>query len=64
MPQKKYVVQIEGTDMFLIGYNAQTPPESLFGNLSSAVEYDTLEEAQTVASAVGGGTVGTTKPNH
>jgi len=61
MRQDTYVVQIEGTDMYLIGYNAGQPSESLFGNLDNAIEYDTLEAAQQTASIVGGGTVGTIK---
>jgi len=62
MADKKYVVQIEGTDMFLTGYNAQNPPESIFGNLTNAIEFETLAEAQEKASLIGSGTVGTTKP--
>jgi hypothetical protein len=64
MGHQKFVVVIEGTDMYMIGYNVQNPPASLFGNLSDAVEYTTLEAAQTTAAAIGSGTVGTTKPNH
>lgn len=63
MPQK-FVVQIESTDLFLTGYNAQDPPSSIFGNLNNAIEYDTLNEAQTTASLIGNGTVGTPKPKH
>lgn len=61
---RTYVVQIEGTDMFLIGYNVQNPPESIFGNLSNAIEYETLDAAVETAALIGSGTVGTTKPNH
>lgn len=59
-----FVVVISGTDMYLTGYNVSNPPASLFGNLSNAIEYDTLQEAEETASAIGSGTVGTTKPNH
>lgn len=62
MKQDTFVVQIEGTDMYMIGYNVQNPPASLFGNLSEAVEYATLEAAQETAAIIGSGTVGTTKP--
>ena len=62
MAQHKFVVQIEGADMFLTGYNVGNPPESTFGNLSNAIEYDTLVDAQATASLIGSGTVGTTKP--
>ena len=58
-----YVVQIEGTDMFLIGYNIQNPPSSIFGNLNNAIEYDTLEAANETAALIGSGTVGTIKPH-
>ena len=64
MAKQKFVVQIEETDMFLTGYNAQNPPASIFGNLNNAIEFDTLVEAQNLASLIGSGTVGTTKPNH
>lgn len=63
MKQDTFVVQIEGTDMYLIGYNLQQPSASLFGNLSNAVEYDTIEAAQQTASLIGSGTVGTIKPH-
>lgn len=64
MPRTTYVVVIEGTDLYLTGYNASNPPASIFGNLNNAVIYSTLDAAQTAASLIGGGTVGTTKPNH
>lgn len=64
MGKQTYVVVIEGTDMYLIGYNVQNPPASIFGNLSSAIEYSTLGDAQAVAALIGSGTVGTTRPQH
>ena len=48
--------------MYLTGYNVGNPTASIFGNLSNAVEYDTLDLAQGAASNIGAGTVGTTKP--
>lgn len=62
MSKHTYVVQIPNTDMFLTGYNVGNPPESTFGNIENAIEYDTLAEAQTAAAAIGHGTVGTTRP--
>jgi hypothetical protein len=64
MPRTTYVVVIEGTDLYLTGYNAQNPPASIFGNLNNAIEYTTLAAAQAAAALIGGGTVGTTKPGH
>lgn len=64
MKDTTYVVWIEGTDMYMIAYNVQDPPASLFGNLANAVEYQTLEAAEQTASLIGSGTVGTTKPTH
>lgn len=64
MKEQTFVVWIEGTDMYMIAYNLQDPPASLFGNLESAVEYSTLAAAEQTASLIGSGTVGTTKPNH
>lgn len=48
--------------MYLTGYNLADPPASTFGNVENAVEFETLEAAQTTALSIGGGTVGTTKP--
>ncbi len=48
--------------MYLTGYNVGNPPESTFGNLENAVEYETQDQANTVALAIGNGTVGTTRP--
>ena len=64
MAQREFVVQIPETDMFLTGYNAGNPPASIFGNLNNAIIYTTLDAAQQTAALIGGGTVGTTKPNH
>ena len=32
MKEQTFVVWIEGTDMYMIAYNLQDPPASLFGN--------------------------------
>lgn len=58
----KFVVVIESTSLYLIGYNQNSPSESTFGNLNNAVEFETLEEAERIALEIGGGTVGTVKP--
>lgn len=65
MPQQKYVVATTGVGqpMYLTGYNVGDPPNSTFGNLENAIEFDTLQEAEQRAAAIGGGTVGTVKPH-
>ncbi len=63
MPHQTYVVATGGDlPLYLTGYNPNDPPNSIFGNLSNAIEYETLEDARTTAQAIGGGTVGTTHP--
>lgn len=62
MPKTTYLVQISGTNLYLIGYNASVPENSIFGNLDNAIEYATLEAAEDTAASIGNGTVGTTKP--
>ncbi len=62
MSLHQFVVTIPGTDLFLTGYNAGNPPESIFGKLSDAIIYSTLPAAQAAAAAIGHGTVGSTKP--
>lgn len=57
---QKFVVKAPD-DTYLTVYNEQSPVDSTFGNKSEAIEYDTLEEANRIASLIGGGTVGTTK---
>lgn len=64
MPSNQFVVTIENSDLFLIGYNPNSPSDSLFGNLRDAVIFATLAEAQSTAASIGGGTVGTTKPHN
>ena len=61
MPNNQFVVATENSDLFLIGYNANSPADSIFGNLRDAVIFTTLEAAQATAAAIGGGTVGTPK---
>jgi hypothetical protein len=63
MPNNQFVVATENSDLFLIGYNANSPADSIFGNLRDAIIYPTLGEAQTAAASIGGGTVGTPKPH-
>lgn len=62
MPKTTYVVQISDTNLYLIGYNASIPENSIFGNVENAIEFATLEAAEDAASLIGNGTVGTTKP--
>lgn len=61
MPKQLFVVQIEGTSLYLTSYNIGVPSSSGFGNKSDAVTFTTLAEAQQVAGDIGGGTVGTPK---
>ena len=62
MPKTTYVVQIAGTNLYLIGYNASIPENSIFGNLDNAIEFQTIDQAEDIAASIGNGTVGTTKP--
>ena len=52
-----------GLVMYLTGYNIENPPESTFGNLGNAIIFETLHDAESAATAIGGGTVGTSKPS-
>lgn len=56
-----YVV-VNDIGLYLIAYNQADPPQSLFGLLKDAIEFNTQEDADSMALAIGGGTVGTTKP--
>lgn len=62
MPKNEFVVEQTFTGLYLVSYNVGNPPSSTFGNLSDAVIFSTLEQAEAAASAIGGGTVGTVKP--
>lgn len=63
MPREEYVVRLsETSDMYMIGYNPIFE-NCVWGNPENAVTYPTLAEAQAIAAGIGGGTVGTTKPN-
>lgn len=62
MKPETYVVWIQDTSLYLNMYNPSRPEESLFGNLSTAIEFGTLSEAENKAALIGGGTVGTPKP--
>lgn len=61
MPSNQFVVLDPNTKLYLIAYNSGSPSDSLFGNLSSAIIYERLEDAQAAAASIGGGTVGTPK---
>ncbi len=61
MPHTYYVVFQPSSGLYMTGYNIQDPASSLFGNSENAVTYETLAEANTAASRIGGGTVGTPK---
>lgn len=66
MPQQdEFVVATTGVGqvMYLTGYNISDPPSSTFGNLEDAIIFEDLHGAEQAAAAIGGGTVGTTKPN-
>jgi hypothetical protein len=63
MANETYVVANE-IGLYLIYYNQGDPSQSLFGVLcKDTIEYSTLQEADDTAAAIGGGTVGTTKPS-
>ena len=62
MPKSNTFVVVNPEGQYLIGYNQGTPPDSLFGNLGDALDYETLEIANEVAGRIGGGTVGVPRP--
>ena len=64
MPNNQFVVLDPENDLYLTGYNPNSPTDSMFGNLRDAIIYTTLAAAQTAAVSIGGGTVGTTKPHN
>lgn len=58
----QYVVKLnETTDLYLKVYAADFK-NCQWGSPAEALTWSTLAQAQTVASAIGHGTVGTTKP--
>jgi len=63
MPKdNEFVVQLnDQTELFLTVYNPNQD-SCQWGNLEDAIIFSTLEEAQSLAASIGGGTVGTTKP--
>lgn len=62
MPKTLYVVKYDiETDLYLL-YFSSNPEHCLWGNPNEALTWETLAQAQSVAGAIGGGTVGTTKP--
>lgn len=58
MAKNEFVVLNPANDLFLTGFVGETP---MWGSLSNAITYSTLEEAEAQAAAIGGGTVGTPK---
>ena len=63
MPNNQFVVHDPENNLYLTGYNPNSPTDSMFGNLRDAIIYPTLGEAQTAAASIGGGTVGTVRPH-
>ena len=62
MPQLKYVVKFnEATDLYLIVYSTVWD-NCQWGSPNDAITWNTLAQAESVASLIGHGTVGTTKP--
>lgn len=62
MPHTTYVVKFnESTDLYLLVYSSVWE-NCQWGSPNSAITWDTLGQAQSVASLIGHGTVGTTKP--
>jgi hypothetical protein len=62
MPQQeKFVVFDPVTTLYLIVYTGEAGTRQ-WGNSKDAITFDTLVEAQNLATSIGGGTVGTTKP--
>lgn len=63
MPQEEYVVKFnETTNLYLTVYHSNSDNHE-WGNAEDAIKFETLGEAQSLAAAIGGGTVGTTKPH-
>jgi len=62
MPKNQYVVKYsDTTDLYLKVYS-EVWENCQWAGPNEAITWTTLEQAQTVAAAVGHGTVGTTKP--
>lgn len=62
MSKQLYVVKLnEQTELYLKTYSAVFE-NCEWSSPDQAITWTTLEQAQTVASAIGNGTVGTTKP--
>lgn len=62
-----YVVQFNETSnlyltAIIVDPGNETLPTYQWGNSESAIGYETLQEAKDVATGIGGGTVGTTRP--
>lgn len=62
MPKTEYGVKYSETiNTWLISYQ-DNYQNLVWGAASAAISFDTLEDAQALAAAINGGTVGTTKP--
>jgi hypothetical protein len=58
-----YVVKLnEQTDLYLMVYSSEYE-NCQWAGPGEAITWSTLEQVQTVANAIGHGTVGTTKPS-
>jgi hypothetical protein len=57
-----YVVFDPSTGLYLSGYIPNSPSDSVFSS-TGYITFTTLAKAEEVAASIGGGTVGTTKPN-
>lgn len=65
MPKnEEFVVLDPSNGLYLTGLNINNTENCIFGNLSNAIIFTSLEKAQLAAGDIGGGTVGTTKPNN
>jgi len=59
---QEFVVKInETTKLYMISYNTEYS-RCQWGNVNDAVIFDTLEEAEAIATGINSGTVGTPKP--
>ena len=62
MPKNQFVVKFnEATDLYLKVYSPVFE-NCQWAGVDEAIAWETLDQAETVASLIGNGTVGTTKP--
>jgi hypothetical protein len=58
MPKQEFVVKLnEQTDLFLVYYSTD-PAHCQWGAIHDAIKFSTIEEANVVANAIGGGSLG------